>query len=131
MKKNIYVLGNPLVDKDKIPLRLLPKLRELCPQWLFLPLDPTEEVSELDEDLILVDTVIGIHKLTVYHDLRHFALSPRVTVHDYDLPINLGLMQKLGKIKNVTVIGIPNSGNMNEILMEVINFLYSHLTLRK
>lgn len=132
MKKTIYVLGNPLLPSDSLPLKLLPHLRENCPDFLFEILDPTEEISlGVEQDLILIDTIIGVNKVTVFHNLSSLVLSPRVTVHDYDLPINLGMLQKLGKIKKITIIGIPSKGEIKEILKDVINLLYIHLTLRK
>ena|SRR3990170_1543595 len=132
MKKIIYVLGNQVVDIDRIPLKLLPKLQDLCPQFDFVRLDPTEEI-QIDEtrELILIDSVIGIDKVTVFHDLNYLSLSPRVTVHDYDLPINLGLLQKLDKVKKITIIGIPAVGEVNRILNEVIDTVYIHLTFKK
>lgn len=127
MKKTVYVLGNPLINIDSLPIKLLPKLRLLCPQIHFEILDPTEEIQlKNTQDLILIDSVIGIDKVTIFHDLDFFAYSPRVTIHDYDLPINLKLMQKLGKIKKFTIIGVPANGNKQKILNEIINLLYIH-----
>ncbi len=127
MKKTVYVLGNPLVNIDSLPIKLLPKFKLLCPQIHFEILDPAEEIQlKHNQDLILIDSVIGIDKVTIFHDLDFFAYSPRVTVHDYDLPINLKLMQKLGKIKKFTIIGVPANGNKQKVLNEIINLLYIH-----
>lgn len=132
MKKTIYVLGNPLLKSDSLPLKLLPLLKKHCPDIDFDILDPTEElIFNSNQDLILVDTVIGITKVTIFHDLSSFAFSPRVTVHDFDLPINLGILQKLKKIKNITIIGIPAKGKEEVILKEIIDLLYTQLTFRK
>lgn len=132
MKKNVYVLGNPIESLDRSAVKLIPKLRKSFPHINFIHFDPTEEIKPNDKDnLILIDTVIGIDKVTVFHDLSYLSLSPRVTVHDYDLPINLGLMQKLGKIKNITIIGIPKKRKLEEVLLEVISTLYIHLTFKK
>lgn len=132
MNNTVYVLGNPLLRSDSLPLQLLPLLKKRCPHIDFDILDPTEElIFNTNQDLTLIDTVIGIDKVTVFHDLSCFAYSPRITVHDYDLPINLGILQKLKKIKNITIIGVPKTGNVEEILQEVINALYIHLTFKK
>ncbi len=121
-----------MVDNDSLPVKLLPKLRQLCPQFNFEILDPTEELRlEDNQDITLIDSVVGIDKVTVFHDLEFFAYSPRVTVHDYDLPINLKLMQKLGKLKKFTIIGIPTKGNKDKILNGIINMLYFHLNFKK
>ena len=127
MKKSVYVLGNPLVNIDSLPIKLLPLLKQYCPQINFKILDPSEELQlENNQDLILIDSVVGINKVTVFHDLDFFAYSPRVSVHDYDLPINLKLMQKLGKVKKFTIIGVPANGDKQKILNEIINLLYTH-----
>lgn len=132
MKQTVYVLGNPLDSHDRLPMKLLPQLRERCPQFYFTLLDPTEEMSvEKNQNLILIDTVFGIDKVTVFKGLSSFSLSPRVTVHDYDLPLSLGLLTKLGKIENVTVIGVPPEGNETGILQEIGNVLYIHFTFKK
>ena len=125
-------MGNPLVNIDHLPIKLLPKLRQLCPKFNFEILDPTEEIQlENNQDLTLIDSVIGLDKVTVFHDLDFFAYSPRVTVHDYDLPVNLKLMQKLGKLKKFTIIGVPVKGDETEILNGIINLLYIHLNFKK
>ena len=132
MKKTIYILGNPLLVNDNLPIRLMPKLQKLCPMFFFQQFDPTEELPVgIDKELILIDTVIGIDKVEIFHNLSHFNISPRVSVHDYDLPINLGLMEKLGKIKKITIFGVPSKGNEEKIIKELINLLYLHLTFRK
>lgn len=132
MKQTVYVLGNPLDSHDRLPMKLLPQLREQCPQFEFTILDPTEELPfEKTLNLILIDTVIGIDKVTIFHDLSSFSLSPRISVHDYDLPLNLGILTKLGKIKDITVIGVPPEGNESQILKEIVDVLYIHLTFKK
>ena len=132
MKKIIYILGNPLVNIDSLPSKLLPKLQNSCPQFNFEVLDPTEEVQlDNSNNLVLIDSILGIDKVTIFHDLDFFAYSPRVTAHDYDLPINLKLMQKLGKLKKFTIIGVPAKGKEEKILNEIINLLYVHLNFKK
>lgn len=132
MKKTVYVLGNPLIPQDRLPIKLLPQLKKYCPQIDFKLLDPTEELPiENTREIVLIDTVISLKKVTIFHDLSYFALSPRVTAHDFDLPLNLGILEKLGKIKNITIIGVPPKGNESQILKEIIDVLYIHLTFKK
>lgn len=106
----IYVLGNPLVPSDRQAVSLLPFLRHSCVQYRFTHFDPTEEIAEIDERVfVCIDTVAGIEKITVFNRLDDFAVSPRFSAHDYDLPIQLSLLQKLGKINAFAIIGIPLS----------------------
>ena len=123
MKKNVYVLGNPLVDIDNLPIKLLPKLQKHFPGFSFIHFDPTEELPVNNKELIFIDTVLGLKKVTRFNGLNHWTISPRVGVHDFDLPINLHLMQKLGKIKKVVIIGIPEKGNQQRILAQVSHYL--------
>ena len=58
-----------------------------------------------------------------YTDLDSFKSSHRVTVHDFDLPISLGLLQKLGKINSVKIIGVPSIGDKKKITNQVIKIL--------
>lgn len=117
MKKTVYILGNPLVASETLMFKLIPKLQKRFPQLSFVHLDPTEEIPK-EEELIFIDVVIGISKVRTFNDLKDFVLSPRVSPHDFDLPLSLGLGQKMGKIKRVTIIGIPEKGDLIKIAKE-------------
>lgn len=132
MKKTIYILGNPLLPTDSLPVNILPQLQKNCPDFSFEVFDPTEDLPlDTDQEFIFIDTVIGIDTVIIFHDLRYFAYSPRVTVHDFDLPLNLGVLQKLGKIKKITIIGIPQESNTQKTIQEIVYILYNQLILRK
>lgn len=120
MKKTVYVLGNSEESLDQEAVRLIPELMKSFPHINFIHFDPTEEFPENTSDkLILMDTVIGLDKVTTFNNIDYWKLSPRVTVHDYDLPIMLGILKKIGKIRNITIIGIPYKGNFQKIISEV------------
>ena len=122
MKKSIviYVLGNEVEPLDNIPIKFIPQLHKEFPNLTFQRLDPTEDLPENgSEEFILIDTVLGLSKVKMINDSNHLLLSPRVTLHDYDLSLSLGLAKKLGKIKKVTIIGVPSEGNQEIILNEV------------
>jgi hypothetical protein len=114
----VYVFGNPDLPADSLPLRILPELEKKFPQVQFVVKDPNEE-WDVPEELTVIDTVEGIKDVTVFHDLTKFAAAPRVTMHDFDALANLRYLQKLGKIKKVTIIGIPSSVPENEALQKV------------
>lgn len=124
MKKTVYILGNSIEPIDASAVNLIPRLKKSFLHINFIHFDPTEEFSEnLTDELILIDTVIGIEKVTKFDNFNQWKISPRVTVHDYDLPIMLGILKKLGKIKKITIIGIPPKGNFQEILKGVKKIL--------
>ena len=58
--------------------------------------------------MIIIDTVVGIDKPTVFENLENFSAPPRVSAHDFDAYTNLKYLQKLGKIKKIEIIGLPS-----------------------
>ena len=102
----IFVFGNPDISMDSGPLRLLPHLRATFPTVSFETLDPNEE-WEVPRNMNIIDTVVGINAVTVFQGLDHFMKAPRMTCHDFDAYANLLLLRKLGKIEDVTIIGVP------------------------
>lgn len=125
MRKIVHILGNPLVVQDRLPLKIIPALRKVLPRFDFIHLDPTEEFATTKQDLIIIDTVINIERVTCFNDLSNLSISPRNTVHDFDLTVSLKLLQKLGKLRKITIIGIPPKGNRIEIIAQIKKLLES------
>ena len=105
---NVYILGNPLIEKDSLPLKILPLLKESFSKITFLHLDPTEEMPH-EEHFILIDAVEGIKEVTLFDDtdIEKFVSSPQVSWHDFDLGFQLKLSKKVGTIQKITIIGVP------------------------
>jgi hypothetical protein len=102
----IFVFGNPDLTLDALPLRLVPQLQAKFPQHEFAIKDPNEE-WDVPERLVVIDTVRGISDVKEFHGLDTFSSAPRVSMHDFDALTQLRLLQKLGKLKEVTIIGVP------------------------
>ena len=106
----IYVFGNPLVEEDSLPLRLLPQLQKKFPDIDFMVVDPNENFPPGGErDLIILDTVKGISGVSLldYSNLALIEKSP-ISPHDYDLLLHLLLLKKMGRIDTVKIIGFPS-----------------------
>ncbi len=122
MTKTIYILGNPLVTEDSLPIKILPKLKQTFPSIKFVHLDPTEEILlQKDKKMFIIDTIEGITNVTLFNSLGNFEKSPRFSVHDYDLLLDLTMQKKLGKINEFVIVGVPQKGNSNQIEKELIN----------
>jgi len=117
MKKTVYCLGNGISEKDSLPLKIMPVLEKKFPGITFVSFDPTE-AEVIKDDSIILDTVEGIEKVRIFYNLDHFARSPRNSVHDYDLPVFLGLMLKLKKIKRFIIIGVPENYPLKKSIEE-------------
>lgn len=124
--KSIYLLGNPAFEQDSLPLKLLPKLQASFPNINFIHLDPTEPFPE-EKHLILIDTIINASKISILteKDLNRIQSSPNYSLHDFDLGFQLKLMKKLGKLKKVTIIGVPadcEEENAIDEIRKIINY---------
>jgi len=106
--KKIYVFGNSLVEEDSLPVRLLPKLRESFSDMEFVHLDPTEDIPE-EAKLTIIDTVINTNRIRVLteEDIDKLQNPAAVSLHDFDLATSLKLAKKLGRVKEVKIIGVP------------------------
>jgi len=105
VKLAVFVFGNADLPEDNLPIRLVSELQKKFPHIQFLVQDPNEE-WEVPEKLVVLDTVVGIKEVQVFDDLTKFQPPPRISMHDFDAYANLRLLQKLGKLKHITIIGI-------------------------
>ncbi|MDD5109744.1 MAG: hypothetical protein PHI63_00835 [Patescibacteria group bacterium] len=118
----IFVFGNPDLPGDALPLQLLPKLRQQFPTVQFQVVDPNEEWA-VPERLVVLDTVVGVDRVTVFSDLKKFVPAPNVTLHDFDAYANLRYLQKLGHIKEVLIIGVPPAADPEHTFRAVTEIL--------
>ena len=125
--KKIFVFGNPDISVDATPVLLLPFLRERFPAIEFLFLDPNEE-WEIPDPLLIIDTVMGIPGIHVFHGLDEFTKTPSISVHDFDALSQLRLLKKLGKLGEVTIIGVSPLLSQKEAEEKVAVSLFALLS---
>lgn len=122
-KREVWVFGNPDLESDSLPLRILPELRKRFPTILFRLLDPLEDWDQIPDQLVILDTVQGIEQVMVFHSLEQFEQTPHVTMHDFDLGMKLRWLGKLGKLPPFTLIGLPQRVYYGDVLGAVIHYL--------
>lgn len=122
MKKIVYVFGNTELKCDSLPIEMVPELRKRCVECDFQIKDPVEE-WDVPEDLWVLDTVLGLKDVHVFCGLDEFTQFPKVTVHDYDALSNLLLLKKLGRLKNITIIGVPPNMQKEHVLDSISKIL--------
>jgi Ni,Fe-hydrogenase maturation factor len=103
----ILVFGNPAVQKDSAALELVADLKAKFPHIVFKEFDAVEDLEDEGQNLIILDTVLGISSPRIFEGVGSFVDSPTYSMHDFDLPIYLKLLKKLGKVKKAKVIGVP------------------------
>jgi len=121
----IYVFGNPEIENDSLPLKIIPELQKKFPEINFEIKDPNEE-WEIPEELTIIDTVLGIDDVKIFTDLKSFFKAPNVSLHDFDAYSNLRYLEKLGRLKKIKIIGIPPMISQEKALEEISNFLIKH-----
>jgi hypothetical protein len=118
----IFVFGNPDLPMDALPVRLVPALKTKFPQHDFQIKDSNEE-WDVPAKLIVIDTVKGIDQVQVFNGLDNFNRAPRVSMHDFDALTQLRLLQKIGRLKEVTIIGVPPDIKRGDALESIATLL--------
>lgn len=123
----IYICGNPLVEGDNLPLRILPKLRAEFPNIEFVEYDSIEDLHN-QKNLIILDTVEGIDKITIITDIDDIAQHKLCSMHDFDLGTMLKLMKKVGVIKEIKIIGVPQTIEKHHAFEEIKNIISNSIS---
>ena len=119
-KLTIYIFGNELLDFDNLPIKLAPKLKKLFPAINFIIQDPNENTKlSKNGELIIIDTVMGIDKVTVINDIEKLETEKIYSMHDFDLAFNLKLLKKIGRLKKLAIFGVPPDYNSKRALIEL------------
>ncbi|MFH1751039.1 MAG: hypothetical protein ABH863_05145 [Candidatus Micrarchaeota archaeon] len=127
--KKILVFGNPLVEEDSLPLKLIPDLQKAFPQIEFKEIDSAEQVEDEGRDLVIIDAVSGIKKVEVISDLNSIQLEKIYTMHDFDLGITLKLLKKIDKLDSALIFGVPQHYPKGKALRELDASINSHLKI--
>ena len=75
-----------------------------------------------ERHVVILDTVQGIQDVALVEGegLDELTLSPRGSVHDFDLAFQLRYLKKLNKLGEVTIIGIPQEGEVDYLRIQSI-----------
>ena len=90
-----------------MPLKIIGRMQKLLPQYDFLEFDPNENIKPENKELIVIDTIINIEKITVLRDLKRIELGNLYSPHDFDLGYNVLLLSKIGLLEKIVIFGIP------------------------
>ncbi len=123
--KTVLCFGNPDLKEDSISLELAKELS--IPGFEFIiSRQPEELFSYLNHDSIyIMDVVLGIDKVILITELDKLKLKQRVSVHDLDLGFFLKLMQATGKLKTISIIGLPQGIRKQELKEQIEQLLAS------
>jgi Ni,Fe-hydrogenase maturation factor len=119
----IYVFGNEDVAEDRTAIGVARELEDTVDGISFVFVRPNEDVPFAGErHVVILDTVQGIKDVALIEEDRidGLILSPRASVHDFDLAFQLRYLKKLNKLGEVTIIGIPQEGEVDYLRIQSI-----------
>jgi len=113
----VSVFGNPDLKDDSLVVRLVPKLKKKLPGVKFRVEDPVEGLRPPEDGLwVILDVAKGIKGVRVVNDLDKLIDERRVSLHDYDVGMELKLLKKLGRVKNLKIVAVPMGMGEKEAL---------------
>ncbi len=126
----VYVFGNIDMPQDNSAILAIKELREKNPDISLIFIKPNEDLPFINERrVIILDTVQGIEKVELIEDedLNKLILSPRGSVHDFDLAFQLRYLKKLGKLGKVFIIGLPQEKQVDYLrIQSILRKLVAH-----
>ncbi len=119
----VYVFGNEDVPEDRRAIEVAVELESATEDISLVFVKPNEDVPFVDESFVVIlDTVFGIREVTLIEgdEIDRLIPPPRGSVHDFDLAFQLKYLMKLGKLGRVTVVGIPQEGEVDYLRIQSI-----------
>ena len=123
IQMNVYVFGNEYVAEDKRAIEVARELEGTIEGTSFVFVNPNDDAPFVNErHVMILDTVQGLGDVALVEGdgIDSLILSPRGSVHDFDLAFQLRYLKKLGKLGEVTIIGIPQEGEVDHLLVKSI-----------
>lgn len=114
----ILVFGNPYLRFDSLALEVAKEIK--LKDVEFVTCSSPEQIMQEEFDCIL-DVVEGITDVITFSDLKMLNPHRMFSLHDFDVTFFLGLMERLGKLDKVHIIGIPMNYNKEQAIKEVEN----------
>jgi len=116
----VSVFGNPDLKEDSLAVKLVPELKIEFPKVKFKVEDPVEGLKPPKNGLwVILDVAEGVDKIRVFEDIDKLVDERRVSLHDYDVGMELKLLKKMGKIKKLKIVVVPMEMKKSRALKEI------------
>jgi Ni,Fe-hydrogenase maturation factor len=127
MRRTILCFGSE-VQGDDISFKLCDSLKK-DPDFKFVKCENAIDImAYVDSDeIIVLDNVKGLKKPWLFRSIEEFKTVESVTTHDIDLGTFLHVLDGMGKLKSVKIIGIPLGSKKSDVLGEMNKILSSQL----
>ncbi|MFH1399165.1 MAG: hypothetical protein ABIG95_03565 [Candidatus Woesearchaeota archaeon] len=102
--KTILCFGNPYLKEDSLAVELAKELK--LEGYEFRVCYSAEEILE-HRDVLIMDVVKGLREVKIIEKLEELNWENSVSLHDMDLAFYMKLMNALGSMGKVRIIGLP------------------------
>jgi Ni,Fe-hydrogenase maturation factor len=119
----VYVFGNEYVAEDRRAIEVARELEGTLDGISFVFVDPNADLPFVDEKhVVILDSVQGARSVVLLEGdgIDELSLPPRGSVHDFDLAIQLRYLKKLGRVGSVTIVGVPQEGEVDHLRIKSI-----------
>ena len=125
MKTIVLCFGNEFIEMDRLPIILYRELRGKIPNVDFVICESLNEILDYlnYERVFILDTVKGIKDISIIDDIEILKERKIYTLHDFDLGLYLKLINRIKKIKNLKIIGIPVGYDKEDAKEKIVNLL--------
>jgi len=123
VKTLLLVFGNEYLKEDSLAVEISREL-EIDDVDVKRCTSPDQLYDYQDYEIVFVlDVVKGIDEVKMITDIDQIKSHKLYSLHDFDLGFFLKLMKELGVLKEIKIIGIPQSGDKEKIKREIIKLL--------
>lgn len=70
---------------------------------------------------------MGLSQVAIVNDINSIQTNNRYSLHDFDLALNLKLLYKIGKLKKITIFGMPPDMNKATAFNQLAKLITSWL----
>ena len=126
----VYVFGNEDLPEDRMAIEAAKQLDGAMDGVSFIFVKPNEDVPFADESrVVILDAVQGIGEVALIEgdETEELILSPRGSVHDFDLAFQLRYLRRIDKLGDVSIIGVPREGRVDHArIQSILRKLVAH-----
>ena len=119
----VYVFGNEYVAEDRRAIKVARELEGTLDGVSFVFVDPNADLPFVDEQhVVILDTLRGTRSVVLVEGdgIEGLLLPPSGSVHDFDLAFQLRYLKKLGRVGDVTIVGVPQEGEVDHLRIKSI-----------
>jgi Ni,Fe-hydrogenase maturation factor len=127
---NVYVFGNEYVAENKRAIEVARALEGAIAGISFVFVSPNEDILFVNErHVVILDTVEGLQDVVLVEEDRidGLILSPRGSMHEFNLAFQLRYLKKLNMLGEVTITSIPQEGEVDHLsIQSILRKLVAH-----